>query len=359
VLTVGVEEEFLLMEPGGALAPVAGEVVAATADGQLMPELMAYQVETASRPCEHLADLRSELVRLRLLAARGAARAGARLVAAGLPPFRSGAVDAITAHPRYLEIARRFPVATAAAGGACSCQVHVGMPDRALGIQVLARLRPWLPALLAMTANSAVVDAGDSGWHSTRYRMLRHWPTFRPPEVWASVDAYDRTVRAMIDRGAALDAGGIYLLARLSARYPTVEVRVADSCPTVDDALLLAAVVRALVATLMREARLGLRDGAVTQRSVDDLLLDAARYGTTGPGPVPDLPALLIAKVMPALREYGDADLVAAALDRLWRVGTGADRQRALWVRSPNRRAFVAELAESALPDHRTEIARQ
>jgi carboxylate-amine ligase len=81
-----------------------------------------------------------------------------------------------------------------------------------------------------MTGNSAIVYGADKGWSSYRYRTLLHWPTFRAPGYWANADRYDRTVQALVDCGAAVGPAGVYLLARLSPRYPTVEVRVADAC---------------------------------------------------------------------------------------------------------------------------------
>jgi carboxylate-amine ligase len=345
-LTFGVEEEYLLLEPDGALAPVARDVLrVAGGDRQLTPEFMAYQLEAATTVCTSLDELRSELVRLRLLAAAGADHCGVRLVAAGLPPYRTGAIGAVTAEARYLEIARRFPQPTAAAGGACACQVHVGVPDRDLRVRVLARLRPWLPTLLALGTNSAIVNGTDSGWSSYRYRMLLNWPTFRPPRVWASADRYDRTVEALIGRGAAVGAAGIYLLARLSARYPTVEVRVADACLTAEDAVLFAAVVRALVATVASEQAAE----PLANKRISAGLLTAARRGMSTNKTKNNLPDL-IQKIMPVLETYGDADEVRSGLARLRRTGTGADRQRRLWTRSATPEAFVAALSDASVP---------
>jgi len=358
MLTMGVEEEFLLLEPNGTVAPVAAEVVGlAGAGDRVVPEYMAYQVETVTHPCTHLDELRSDLVRLRVLAARSAEQAGVRLVAAGTPPLGAGPVEALTDDPRYRELARRFPGATAA-GGACACQVHVGVPDRDLAVEVLTRLRPWLPTLLALSVNSPFVAGTDSGWSSTRYREQLRWPTFRPPEIWTGADRYDRAVRAFIARGAAMDQASVYLLARLSARYPTVEVRVADACLTAEDAVLLAGVVRALVASLIDDAQRGGRIAPATRARVSASLLAAAHYGmSTGSavlrnrsGAPANLVARLLAKIAPGLAATGDADDVRGGLERLSRVGTGADRQRDLWARTAAPRAFVAALANATVP---------
>src|SRR4051812_20714893 len=125
----------------------------------------------------------------------------------------------LTDPPRYREIAARFPWA-AAVSGTCGCHVHVGVPDRDLAAQVLGRLRPWLPVLLALTANSPVSAGHDNGWLSNRYPRPLEWPAFRPPSPWHSAAGYDRVATSLIRGGAALDPGSVYYLAPLSPRYP-------------------------------------------------------------------------------------------------------------------------------------------
>ena len=196
-----------------------------------------FQVETGTRVCTGLDDLGRELIRLRRLAAAAAARLGCRLVASGVAPYRTPGLAAITGQPRYRELARRYGPVVAEAG-TCGCHVHVGVPSRDLGVQVLARLRPWLAPLLAVTANSPIAGGHDTGWASWRYLAWSRWPTAVPPAAWPDAAAYDTAVRRLIGRGAALDERSVYFLARLSPRYPTVEVRVADVCLDTGTAVL-------------------------------------------------------------------------------------------------------------------------
>src|SRR3982750_2027452 len=156
MFTVGVQEEFLLYDPNGTVAQVATDVVCLSGAGrQVGPQFMAYQLRTSTRHCRGLPELRSELNRLRRLVRNSAEQLGVRLVSVGLPPYRTGAGQRGRPELRYTELVRRFPGATEA-GGACGCGVHVGIPDRELRVQVLARIRPWLSSLLALTANSPV-----------------------------------------------------------------------------------------------------------------------------------------------------------------------------------------------------------
>ncbi|MDI6105229.1 YbdK family carboxylate-amine ligase [Actinoplanes sp. NEAU-A12] len=343
---MGVEEEFLLLDPDGAVAPEASAVVRHTGgDDRIKPEYMAYQVETATSVCTGLDELRQELTGLRLIAARAADRAGVHLVASGSPPFRAGPIDALTDGDRYRRLAHLFPEATRA-GATCGCHVHIGVPDRELAAAVLTRIRPWLPALLALTVNSPVADAGDTGWSSHRYRTQLCWPTFRPPGVWASAARYDAEVRSHVASGAALDASGIYFLARLSSRYPTIEVRVADTGLSVDDTLLFAGVTRALIGTLIEDVRQRMKVVPAPDARVSADLLSVARGG----GRMGKDVARLLAKITPQLDGSGDTGEVYAGVERLRREGTGAERQRRLWRQHGPTGGFVAALAAETTP---------
>ena len=246
-------------------------------------ELMRFQVETGTGVCTGLDEVGRELVRLRRLAAAAAARLGCRLVACGVAPYRTPGLAAITGQPRYRELARRYGPVVAEAG-TCACHVHVGVPSRDLGVQVLARLRPWLAPLLAVTANSPITGGHDTGWASWRYPIQSRWPTATPPAAWPDAAAYDTAVRRLIARGAALDERSVYFLARLSPRYPTVEVRVADVCLDAGTAVLAAGLTRALVATALAEARQGTPVPAAPARQVAAALAAAAQNGLAGAG---------------------------------------------------------------------------
>jgi carboxylate-amine ligase len=337
---MAVAEEFLLLERDGSVAPRAASVVRQTGlDEQVGQKLMACQVETRTDVVTDLTHLREQLSRLRMTAADAAVRNGVRLVAAGVPPLRPrGPAAVLSDEERYREMARRFPGATAS-GTACGCHVHIGVPDRELAAAVLTRLRPWLPALLALTANSPITGGADSGWASYRYHAQLCWPTFRPPGVWAGVERYDQAVRALVATGAAFDASSVYFLARLSPSRPTIEVRVADTCLDVDDTVVFAGVVRALVASLIADVRQRVKVLPVPTNVIMTRLLNAARGRTQ--------PAGLLARITPELDRAGDTGAVYAGFERLRREGSGADRQRRLWRAYGPSTTYVDALAEA------------
>lgn len=355
-LTLGVEEEFLLLDPvSGGNLPVADEVRAALrgpARDQSRQEFRHSMVEMVTPVCADLGELRAHLVALRRSAVEAAAGAGARLVAVGATPVAEPH-RTVPDEPRYHAMSRRYgPVAHDPA--VCGCHVHVGLPDRELAVQVCNHLRVWLPVVQAITTNSPLHDGYDTGHASWRSMQLERWPSIGPTPYFDSAADYDRTVDELIAAGIMLDAAMVYWYARPSSAYPTVEVRVGDVCPTVDDAVLVAALVRSLVATVADDVRAG-----VPAPGVRDCLVAAAHWRAAHDGldgelidlraggarPAWDLVDDLMATVAPALLRHGDLGYVLAQLARLRRDGTGATRQRRVFDDTGDLRAVIDDLA--------------
>jgi glutamate---cysteine ligase / carboxylate-amine ligase len=279
-------------------------------------------------------------------------------VASGIAPYRTPGLAALTDQPRCRDLARKFGPLVARGGRRLRVPRARRSSPRDLGVQVLARLRPWLAPLLAITVNSPIADGRDTAWASGRYRAWSRWPTASVPGVWPDAAAYDAAVRRLIDRGAALDEQGIYFPARLSPHYPTVEVRVADACLDAGAAVLLAGLTRALVATALAEARQGTPPPAAPASWANAALAAAARHGLAGPavdpftGQAADARSAvfrLIDHVYPALSDHGDAQTIIRLLRRLDQQGTGADRQRALFASGASPPTFTRALAHATL----------
>ncbi|MER6950309.1 YbdK family carboxylate-amine ligase [Nonomuraea sp. NPDC000554] len=348
LLTLGVEEEFLLLDAAtGEVAPVAPQVLTLLGgEPGIKLEFMRYQLETTTGICTTLDEVYRDITRLREITADATAQLGYLLVASGVVPLSVPGLSALTDDPRYGELARRYPL-QAAGCGTCACHVHIGIPSRELGVQVLARLRPWLATLLALTANSPIADGRDTSWSSWRYRRWCQWPSAIPPRAWRDVRAYDAAVHNLIRGGRALDERGIYFHARLSPRYPTVEVRIMDACLTSEDTLLAVALVRGLVAAALDEARRGLPVEHCGRIAAG--LASAARHGLDGQVTDPHTGCALRQRDLTnaLLNRITDAEPVAQLLDRLHTHGTGAARQRAMWSKAAELREFTRLLAEA------------
>jgi carboxylate-amine ligase len=236
--------------------------------------------------------------------------------------------------------------------------VHVGVPDRDLAVQVCNRLRIWLPVIQALTANSPLHLGSDTGYASWRCAQLQRWPGVGPIPHFDSADDYDETVATLIGSGAMIDDSMVYWYSRPSARYPTVEVRVGDVCAAVDDTVLVAALVRALVATAIDDARAG-----IPAPRVHDCLVDAAHWHAAHEGldgtlidlrldrarPAWDLVEDLLATVSPALLRQGDMAFVVTHLTRIGEHGTGAARQRRIHRRTGDIHAVLTDLAKQTM----------
>lgn len=342
--TFGVEEEFLLVDPRtGDPVPLNKAVAerAAQHGVELELELTSCQVETTSEVASSSADLRRDLVRLRRVAADAATEAGARLLAVALPPTLPHHFP-VTDKPRYRAIAERFGM-IAHEQGISGCHVHVAVANRELAIQVSNRLRPWLPLLLALTANSAVYRNADTGHASWRSVLWARWPSAGPPPHFESADDYDAAVRMMLETGAMLDDGMVYWDVRPSANFPTVEVRVADVPATVAETVLFATLVRALVMTVIDDEARGAPMPSLTAHALKAAYWKAARYGLESEQAAQSLDSL-VEHVTPALRRLGDCDMVRAEVARVLSEGNGAARQRRAW----SRRREVADVVDEA-----------
>ncbi|OBG25453.1 glutamate--cysteine ligase [Mycobacterium sp. E3198] len=353
--TFGAEEEFLLVdprtgEPAARNADVAEEAKRRGVELQL--ELSSCQVETTSSVAASSADLADDLTRLRRGAAQAAEAAGVRLLASGLPPTTPHDFP-VTDTPRYRRIGAEFGM-IAHEQGICGCHVHVQVPDRAAAIHVSNWLRPWLPSLLALSANSPVYRNADSGHASWRSVLWRRWPAAGPPPFFPSPDDYDRAVAMLVETGVILDRDMIYWDVRPSADFPTVEVRVADVPATVDETVLLATLIRAAVMTALDARDEGDVVGRLPPGALRAAYWKAAHDGLAGHtvdlfhgrGAVPAREQLgaLVQRVRPALDALGEYDRAATELDRIVARGNGAMRQRHAWRRRHDVLDVVAEV---------------
>jgi carboxylate-amine ligase len=360
--TVGVEEEFLLVESiGGRAVPVAGLLArpanplpvaepapVATVDTELQRE----QVETATAPCEELPRLAEQLRELRRRADECARSAGARLAALATSPLP--VMPHLTQQERYQAISRHLGL-TCAEQLTCGCHVHVAVSSDEEGVAVLDRIRPWLAVLTALTNNSPFWNGVDTGYAGYRTQVWHRWPCTGPSELFGSAAAYHDRVRQLLGTGTPLDTAMVYFDARLSLRYPTVEIRVADVCSDVNDTVLLAALARALVDTAAAEWRDGVPADPVCATVLRLASWRASRYGLDGPLAHPrshqlsaaaDVVEALMRHLHPALVASGDLALVGVLLERLLGRGDGASRQREVARATGDLSAVVADVVE-------------
>jgi carboxylate-amine ligase len=334
VLTVGVEEEFFVVDDSGHLSGHADAVVAAANDheGELQKELAQSQAELATGICRTHTEILHQLHQLRGELASAGARMGLRIVPSGAALLSETDPPGITEDARYLRMAEQFG-ALVHKVRTCGCHVHVAIPDRETGVQVINHVRPWLPILLAVTANSPIESGRPTGYRSWRHQRWNQWPSAGPPPRFGSLEHYESIIEGWQRSGAIMDRGMIYWDVRLSDNQPTLEFRVGDVAAIPEEATLLAVLVRGLTHLALNTSE---PSPDLPNEVLRGQLWRAARDGLAGQCPHPHTghvaPAHVVLKdlltiLTPALRENGDLEFAEENLARLARTGGGADRQ--------------------------------
>lgn len=351
--TFGVEEEFLLVDEQGHLSDRGPEVVEAAErpEGGVQRELARCQVELATAVNHGAEELLDQLTHFRSRLAAEAGKRHLRLVASATPVLAEEHPPELTPTPRYRRMGEQFGM-IAHTGTTCGCHVHVKIPDRGTGVRISNHVRPWLPVLLALTANSPFDRGQDTRYSSWRHVLWSRWPSAGPPPLFASLDAYETRVAAMLESGAMMDRGMIYWDIRLSEKRPTLEFRISDVASTVREATTLAVLVRGLVLTALSEQ--DYPAPAVPSEVLRANLWRAARDGLDGSAlhpetgrltPVPALVGQLVQRIRRALVEAADLDFVVDSLAWLRENGNGAQRQRQAFARNGSLNDVVALLS--------------
>lgn len=345
---IGVEEEYQLVDPlTGLLTPDCRQVmqrITTQPESEIQHELHLNQIEMASPVCKTLDEARTHLTEVRRLLGDSARRVDTALVAAGTNPFAIPDSPDTTPLERYQQMTQRYQQ-IARDLLIFGCHVHVEMPDRELGLQVMNRARRWLPLLQALTANSPYWNDADTGYASYRREIWSQWPMAGPPPHFDTFPDYEKCIEALMGVKAIPDASHIYWDIRLPTKVPTIEFRVADVCTQVEETVGFAAVVRAIV----MQATTDIHDGRNYNR-IDPYVLSyamwhAARYGTSDQLIDPDLNESvtagklvdrLLRYLRPSLEHSKSTEIVSDYLHNMVVRENGASRQRRLVRETPH-----------------------
>ncbi|HAJ64951.1 MAG TPA: carboxylate-amine ligase [Cyanobacteria bacterium UBA8543] len=343
--TIGVEEEYQIVDPttrelqsrAKHILPIAQEALGK----DVQPEAQLSQIEIGTPICRTLQDVRQQLVHSRREVIAAAAKDGKKIAAAGTHPFSHWEDQQLTPKDRYKSLERDYQQLTRELV-ICGCHVHVGLSDREAAIQVMNRARVWLAPLLALSANSPFWLGTDTGYASYRTEIWSRWPLSGVPSIFESHGEYKALVEALVATKSVEEATKIYWDVRLSERFPTIEFRVTDVCLTIDEAVMVAGLVRALARTCHQQA---MRDEPfVTARP--ELLRAAqwraARYGldadlmdisTLAAVPAREMVEKFLTFVRPSLEDSGEWDEISSIVEETMQRGTGATRQREAYKR--------------------------
>jgi carboxylate-amine ligase len=339
--TVGIEEEYLLVnqetrdlapEPPPALLAKCEEAL----KGQVSPEFLRSQIEVGTKVSASMGEAREELVKLRSTIGRIAGEFGLAPIASSTHPFAKWQSQQHTDKERYnvlaedlQQVARRLVI--------CGMHVHVGIEDDDLRIDLLGQAAYFLPHLLALSTSSPFWQGNRTGLKSYRLSIFDELPRTGLPHQFGSYSEYARTVELLVSAGLIEDATKIWWDLRLSARFPTLEMRITDVCPLIEDSVTIAALFRCVCRMLYRLRRQNQRWRYYPPFLVRENRWRAQRYGIErgmvdfGKSAIVPF-AELMEELLELLAEdadcFGCTAEVARARD-IVKDGTSADRQLA------------------------------
>lgn len=341
VITLGVEEELFLIDPESRKLlddpdPQIFETCEETCGShKVVREFLRAQIETNTKVCGTIAGLRQALRETRKIVVDAAERHGAAAMAASTHPSATLSERAITAGERYQRYAmtfqeglRRFVI-----GG---MHIHAGFGDEESRIPVMTALRRYLPLLHALSTSSPFIEGRDSGFKSYRLSLVGGLPRTGMPGAFYSRCEYDRLLSEYQRMNFAENGGDLWWDIRPSHKYPTVELRICDVCPRIEDTVTIAA----LYACLLRRLTRLEREGALPQEPLTELIAEnrwvAQRYGVfaffgdpsseSGRVDIDDFMAELIEELTDDARALNCEPEVRRA-QLIVRDGTSADRQ--------------------------------
>ena len=283
-ITLGIEEEFFLIDPvSGDLLndpdPRIFEAGAASAGPhEVVHEFLRSQIETNTEVCDSIAKLREALKATRRLVIEAARSYGAEVMAASTHPFAGWESQLPTARQRYEDFAVTFQetVRRLVVNG---MHVHAGFGDAESRIRIMTALRRHLPLLNALSGSSPFNDSRESGFKCGRLNLFEAMPRTSIPGPLYSRAEFDALVAEYQRMAFIGDGSEIWWDIRPSHKYPTVELRICDVCPRIEDALCIAAIYSCLIRMLLRQYR----EGALPPEPPTEIIVEnkwlAQRYG--------------------------------------------------------------------------------
>jgi len=281
--TIGIEEEYLLVDPetrdlaNNPPDELLGECEERLGD-LIKPEFLKSQIEVATGVCKNIAEGREDLIRLRGTVAEIARKHGLSLIAASTHPFSKWQAQQHTDKERYhilakdmQTVARRLLI--------CGMHVHVGLDDDELRIDLMNQVSYFLPHILALSTSSPFWQGENTGLKSYRLSVFDELPRTGLPERFDSYAEYRRHIEVLISAGTIKDSSMMWWDIRPSNLFPTLEMRIADVCTYLEDALSVAALFVCIMRMLYRLRRDNQRWRIYANMLINENRWRAQRYG--------------------------------------------------------------------------------
>ena len=358
-LTIGIEEEFQIVDEGGDLKAHIDTLMASAKPvlrDELKPEFLQSFVEIGTKVCSSVPEARQEIMRLRGQLHALLAENGLRLASAGTHPFSHWKDQVRTDYERYrvLEEEMQDVIRELLIFG---CHVHVGIPDKELRIEILNEARYFLPHLMALSTSSPFWLGRNTGLKSYRSVVWSRFPRTGIPPEFASYDEFENYVELLVKTNSIDDGKKIWWDLRPHHIYPTLEFRICDACTTVEETVMIAGLVQGICAKLvkLRQGNLGFRKylpsliaenkWRAMRHGLDGKLIDFGKQAET---PMRDLALELLEFIDDVVDELGSREAVEH-LHVVLEEGTSADRQLRRYEETEDLTKVVEHLCEETV----------
>lgn len=359
----GIEEEYFLADA------TSREVAMRTPDdffqaanwstgGQAMREMLQAQLEVATNIHVDIGDAREELKFLRREVANVARQYGLTIMACGTHPTASWLRSQPSPKPRYTEMIDDLR-SVGHRNLLCGMHVHVQLPDPERQMRVMRAMIPYIPLFIALSTSSPFWNSRETGLKGYRLTAYDELPRTGLPELLASRKDYERYIAALTKSGAMPNESYIWWALRPSAKHPTLELRAPDVCTSIDDAVAIAALYRALARHLYLHPDTAAEVGVVERAIAVENKWRAQRYGTdcilvTEDGPVTGQEMLgrLIERIMEDA-EALDCVSEVESCRVIMQLGSSADHQIRVYRESQRDLAAVSRWIEAATTQSR------
>ena len=353
--TIGVEEEFQIIDPVTCelRSHVMQLVSAASPDilDQVKHEMHQSIVETGTRICENVGELRVEMHRTRGELVAAAERAGLQVAAAGTHPFSSWIDQVISEGERYKNIVEELQQ-LARSLLIFGMHIHVAMPDKQTTIDMMNMVRYFLPHLLALSTSSPFWMGRNTGLKSFRTTVFRRFPRTGVPDQFESWSEYENFVNLLVKLNCIDNGKKIWWDVRPHPAFGTLEFRMCDVTTRIEEAMAIAALTQAIVVKLHRLYTRNQSWRIYRRALIEENKWRAARYGIDGKlidlGKEQEVP---MRQLIPELLELVD-DVVDDLGSRsaveyvhtMLREGTSAERQLRVFEQTGDLKAVVRHI---------------
>ncbi|MEP7233793.1 MAG: carboxylate-amine ligase [Ignavibacteriota bacterium] len=360
-LTIGIEEEFQLVDPvtrdlKSHILQILEKNKTILAE-RVKPEIHQSVAEVGTGICKTIQDAEREVIGLRRFLRELADKQDLRIAAAGTHPFADWREQDIYPNAHYDKLIEEMQL-VARANLIFGLHVHIGIEDRDLQIQIMNEYRYFLPHLLALSTNSPFWLGTNTGLKSFRTKVFDRYPRTNIPDTYADYSEFDNFVKLLIKTGCIDSGKKIWWDIRPHPHFPTLEIRVCDIPMRAEETVTLAALMQAIAAKLykLRSKNLGYRN---YRRA---LLMEnkwrASRYGITGK--LVDFgmemerdETLLIMELVEfvddVVDDLGSREYIEKGIARILKHGTGADRQLEVWNKTQDIRKVVDYICDETV----------